>query len=170
MRDREHELGRSRRGSGPLRPRDGEPERPDMETQIEALASQIRRLGERLADAGKPPRPEDVPVGRGEEQLEGGITLLGERVIVAAEAAADQIRESAKRAAEQIRARGQRGDGSRIAELRAMTARHRKILGLLIGETTELERRVELMRTQLGVLGAELLTLDDSLRELDEAG
>lgn len=176
MRDREHELGRSRRAASPLRGREGDPERPDVESQIAALAAQVRGLGERLASRDKD-RANDATratVARGDPPPEHqpvleATNVLTDRVLAAAESVGAEIRASAEQQAERIRAHGKERRDERIAELLAAIARNRATLAAVIGEAGEIERNLEIMRARMGALALEMVALEESLRERDSA-
>lgn len=173
MRDREHdhELGRSRRGSSPLRGREGESDRPDVETQVEALAAQVRDLGERLAaEAGAPTAAAPPPNPAAAAPSTPGVlgANLGERVLAAATAVAEEIRASAQREAERIRS----GRVLRPGELRAALSRQRSGLAELLSATAHIEQSLEIVRARLGVLDSDRAALEETLRAhgvLDDA-
>jgi multidrug resistance efflux pump len=163
MHDHEHELGRSRRGSSPLRGHDGDAGRPDVEAQLEALAAQVRKLGERLATQAADPEPTPAPP----PELGELRSILAGRVLAAAEAVSNEIRASAQREAERIRSGGQRGAAAQ-RELRAAVARQREGMATLIAETMHVEQILEVLRARMGVLNSELAALENTLRELDD--
>jgi hypothetical protein len=162
MRDREHELGRSHRVAGPQHIREGDPGRPDVEAQIEALAAQVRRLGDRLAGRSAPAAAAPAP------PTESGTlgSLLADGVLRAAQATGEEIVASARREAERLRS----GDRSRTAmdpgALAPMGTRARGAVAALMQETERIEQSLEILRTTIGALAAELAALEERLRAL----
>jgi len=176
MRDHEHELGRSRRAASPLRGREGEPERPDIESQIAALAAQVRGLGERLAGPNREPAKDatQTHVATSDPPLEQHSVLeaanvLTDRVLAAAESVGAEIRARAGQEAERIRGRGKGGSADDIAEPGAGVARNRARLATVVAQAGEIERNLEIMRARMGTLAEEMVALDESLRELGSA-
>lgn len=156
MRDREHELGNSHLSSSPLRG-DGA-DRPAVERQIEALAAQVRGLGERLAGrAERATRPQPDPVAPVEQET---VTpVLADPVLAHAESVAAEIRANAEREAERIRALRQ----PRRSERQDVVAHQRDRVTRLIAATNQVEQSLESVSHTIGVLSAELAALEESL-------
>lgn len=100
MHDRDFQLYRSRREPSPLRDREQDAQRGDLESQIGALEAQVRQLGERLAGSDR--AQEEPPAST---SMGGVAAQLSDRVIAAAEAVAAEIRADAERQAARIRER-----------------------------------------------------------------
>lgn len=158
MRDREHELGSSRRGSSPLRGREDEADRPAVERQIEALAAQVRKLGERLAvRAEQASRPQPDPVAP--DAQDAVTSVLADPVLAHAESVAAEIRANAEREAERIRA----DQRLRRTERQNVLAHQRDRVTRLIAATNQVEQSLASVSHTMGVLSSELAALEDSL-------
>ncbi|MGD0981499.1 MAG: hypothetical protein ABR946_08450 [Solirubrobacteraceae bacterium] len=90
-------------------------------------------------------------------------------IVVAAEAAAEEIRASAEREAQLIRATADRGGAiGSVRALRDTLVRQRETLAGLAAETTRVERSAAILRAQVRALEAEMqqaLTVVDALAE-----
>jgi hypothetical protein len=77
-------------------------------------------------------------------------------IVVAAEAAAGEIRASAEREAQLIRATADRGPIGSIRALRDTIARQSETLAGLAAESTRVERSAAILRAQVRALEAEM--------------
>lgn len=121
------------------------PDSPELRRQVALLAGQVRELGARVSPAGEAPQRTSA-------------AKTAERTIAAAERAAAEIRESAMREAQRIRAGGARS-GDEEAELLASARRQRETLAAIAAEIERLEHSAGILRTQLRSLEGELTNI-----------
>ena len=125
------------------------PDSPELRRQVAVLAGQVRELGARVR-----------PPGAAVERSPAGTSA--ERTIAAAERAAAEIRESAMREAERIRAGGATPDDEG-AGLLAGARRQRQALVVIAAEIERLEQTAGILRTQLRSLEGELTNMIGAL-------
>jgi len=139
---------------------------PELREQIAALAEQVRRLSARgpapppVPPAGPPPA---APVRTASEHSQPRGELLASDVIAMTERAAAQIRESARREAERIRAQSRSSGSVTAARLAGIVRRQRAALTALAAEIELLEQGAEALRAQLALLEGELAQIDEIL-------
>jgi uncharacterized coiled-coil protein SlyX len=156
------------------------PAPPDLEQRIAALAAQVRTLAQRFtvtppessaAQAAHAPSPVHGPDVASEASSPSPARAPGimNAIVVAAEAAAGEIRASAEREAQLIRAAADPvGAIGGIHALRDTIARQRETLAGLAAETTRVERSAAILRAQVCALEAEMqqaLIVVDALAE-----
>jgi len=125
------------------------PTSPELRRQVAVLAQQVRELGARAT----------TTAGRGAPNAAG---TSAERMIAAAERAAAEIRESAQREAERIRA-GSVTPAEEAAGLLGSARRQRHTLAVIAAEIERLEHSAGILRTQLRSLDAELANMIGAL-------
>ena len=118
------------------------PDSPELRRQVAVLAGQVRELGAHVR-----------PAGAAVERRPAGTSA--ERTIAAAERAAAEIRESAMREAERIRA-GSATPSDEGAGLLACARRQRQTMVVIAAEIERLEHTTAILRTQLRSLESEL--------------
>src|ERR1700733_11349165 len=114
------------------------PDSPELRRQVAVLAGQVRALGAHVT-------PVSAAVERSPEDRSA------ERTIAAAERAAAEIRESAMREAERIRAGGA-APSDEGAGLLAGARRQRQTLVVIAAEIERLEHTTAILRAQLRLL------------------
>lgn len=156
------------------------PTSPDLEQRIAALAAQVRTLAQRFAVT--PPESSAAQAAHAPPLVHGPdvasetsspsptrAPAIMNAIVVAAEAAAEEIRASAEREAQLIRATADRGGAiGSVRALRDTLVRQRETLAGLAAETTRVERSAAILRAQVRALEAEMqqaLTVVDALAE-----
>jgi hypothetical protein len=121
---------------------------PELRAQIEALAEQVRRLGDR----GDPVAAAAAAPARAREPLASRTDEIAGDVIATAERAAAEIRESGRREAARI-ARRRAGDEPSLPDL---VSRQRHALAVLAAEAERIGQSAQILREQVRALDAEL--------------
>jgi flagellar biosynthesis/type III secretory pathway protein FliH len=122
------------------------PDTPEMRDAVTALAAQVRALGARVTGATT-------------ERQDPHVVAAAERMLAAAERAAAQIRESAQREAERIRAAGP----PRAHDATGLIVRQRHTLAALAAEIERIEHSAATLRAQLHSLETELANMVEAL-------
>lgn len=151
----------------------------DLEQRIAALAAQVRTLAQRFtgappessaAQVAHPPSRVREPDAVSEASLPSPAGAPGttNAIVAVAEAAAGEIRASAEREAQLIRATAGGGPIGSIRALRDTIARQRETLAGLAAETTRVEHSAAILQAQVRALEAEMdqaLGVVDALAE-----